>query len=158
MTNAFAYKKDFAFNAICPYYTMFPLEYPMRIIRKHRADAPVIVDPFCGRGTTIYAARRQGLTSYGFDTSPIAAAIAQAKLASAGLDEIVALGQALVARKPKHVPKTTFFSRAFSNKTLTSFARVGALACGCAGLLAWAAHRWRHSKLFFQSNAANFFF
>src|SRR6266404_1706323 len=76
MTIAFAYKKEFAFNAICPYYTMFPLEYPMGIIRKHRADAPVIVDPFCGRGTTIYAARRLGLTSYGFDTSPIAAAIA----------------------------------------------------------------------------------
>lgn len=130
MTNAFAYKKDFAFNAICPYYTMFPLEYPMRIIRKHRADAPVIVDPFCGRGTTVYAARRLGLTSYGFDTSPIAAAIAQAKLASAGLDEIVALGRALVAKKPKHVPKTAFFNRAFSNRTLTQICslREGLLA------------------------------
>jgi DNA modification methylase len=55
MSIRLAYSKDFAFNAICPYYTMFPLEYPMRIIRKHKSANPVILDPFCGRGTTIYA-------------------------------------------------------------------------------------------------------
>jgi hypothetical protein len=118
MTTTLAYKKDFAFNAICPYYTMFPLEYPMRIIRKHKANAPVIVDPFCGRGTTIYAARRLGLTSYGFDTSPIAAAIAKAKLASASREDVVALGQKLTAKKPKDIPDTPFFKRAFARKTL----------------------------------------
>ena len=56
-----SYKKEFAFNAICPYYTMFPLEYPLRIIRKHRDSKGVVLDPFCGRGTTIYAARKCGL-------------------------------------------------------------------------------------------------
>jgi hypothetical protein len=50
MTRALAYDKAYAFNAICPHFRMFPLEYPLRIIRKHRADAPVILDPFCGRG------------------------------------------------------------------------------------------------------------
>lgn len=118
MSTRLAYSKDFAFNAICPYYTMFPLEYPMRIIRKHKAANPVIVDPFCGRGTTIYAARRLGLTSYGFDTSPIAAAIARAKLASASLEKIVALGKELIERKPKDVPENAFFKRAFAPATL----------------------------------------
>ena len=81
MKSALAYNKDYAFNAICPYYTMFPLEYPMGIIANHRHDNPVILDPFCGRGTTIYAARKLSLRSYGLDISLIATSIAQAKLA-----------------------------------------------------------------------------
>ncbi|WP_338832658.1 DNA methyltransferase [Bradyrhizobium sp. 27S5] len=124
MSSALAYNKEFAFNAICPYYTMFPLEYPMKIIRKHREDDPVIVDPFCGRGTTLYAARRLGFTSFGFDTSPIAAAIAQAKLASARLDDIVSLGRDLVSTPSSKMPDTQFFKRAFSSKTLKQLCRL----------------------------------
>ena len=118
MANVLAYKKDFAFNAICPYYTMFPLEFPMHLLMKHKAKFPTVYDPFCGRGTTIYAARRLGLRSYGLDTSPIAAAIAQAKLASAELKNVISLAEKLVARAPKEVPDSPFFRRAFSKKTL----------------------------------------
>jgi hypothetical protein len=118
MATQLAYQKDFAFNAICPYYTMFPLEFPMHLLRKHKASAPTVYDPFCGRGTTIYAARKLGLRSHGRDTSPIAVAIAQAKLASAGLENVTALAAKLVARTPKDVPESPFFKRAFSDKTL----------------------------------------
>src|SRR5436190_16668204 len=118
MRRALAYDKTYAFNAICPYYTMFPLEYPLQMIRKHKANAPVVLDPFCGRGTTIYAARKLGMKSYGFDISPIAAAIARAKLASASLEDVIALGKKLVAKPAKHVPETAFFNRAFSKATL----------------------------------------
>lgn len=115
---ALAYQKEFAFNAICPYYTMFPLEFPMHFLKKHKAERPTVYDPFCGRGTTIYAARKLGLRSYGLDTSPIAAAIAQAKLASADAENVIALANRLIAKAPKDVPDTPFFKRAFSKKTL----------------------------------------
>ena len=118
MATVLAYKKDFAFNAICPYYTMFPLEFPMHLLRKHQAKSPTVYDPFCGRGTTIYAARKLGLRSYGLDTSPIAVAIAQAKLASAELKNVIALAERLVAGTPKDVPDKPFFKRAFSKQTL----------------------------------------
>ena len=118
MKSALAYNKDYAFNAICPYYTMFPLEYPLGLINKHRKDVPVVLDPFCGRGTTLYAARKLGLKAYGLDTSPIAAAIAQAKLASATIEDVMALATKLVATKPKDIPSTEFFRRAFSGSTL----------------------------------------
>lgn len=114
-----AYNKDFAFNAICPYYTMFPLEFPMRHLRKHRNESPTVYDPFCGRGTTIYAARKLGLRSYGLDTSPIAVAIARAKLASAELDNIIALAERLLAKTAKDMPERRFFRKAFSKKTLS---------------------------------------
>lgn len=118
MPSALAYNKDYAFNAICPYYTMFPLEYPMGIIRKHRKQATAVLDPFCGRGTTIYAARKLGLDAYGLDTSPIAAAIAQAKLARATLDAVMSLADALLEEEPRDIPDTAFFRAAFAPSTL----------------------------------------
>jgi hypothetical protein len=118
MTASLSYHKEYAFNAICPYYTMFPLEYPLRLIRRHKADASIVLDPFCGRGTTLYAARKLGLTAYGCDSSPIAAAIAQAKLASATIEEVVELGRTLVEKTPKAIPDTPFFKRAFAKNAL----------------------------------------
>lgn len=118
MKSALAYNKNYAFNAICPYYTMFPLEYPWGIIKKYRKSAPVILDPFCGRGTTIYAARKLGFKAFGLDTSPIAAAIAQAKLASANLADVMDLADKLIAAKPSDIPSTPFFRKAFSKSTL----------------------------------------
>jgi hypothetical protein len=115
---ALAYDKDFAFNAICPYYTMFPLEFPMHQLGRHKEQSPTVYDPFCGRGTTIYAARKLGLRSYGLDTSPIAAAIAQAKLASADLEDVIALAEKLAGKAPRNVPESRFFRRAFSKQTL----------------------------------------
>jgi len=118
MTRPLAYRKDFALNAICPYFTMFPIEYPLRIIRRHIENAKVIFDPFCGRGTTIYAARRLGVSSYGLDISPIAVAIARAKLATGTSNEVIELAEELVERAPKHVPETSFFRRGFAKRTL----------------------------------------
>lgn len=113
-----SYNPKHALNAICPYYTMFPLEYPLRILREHRKKAPVVCDPFCGRGTTMYAARHLGLPSWGVDTSPIAVAIAKAKLAASGLEDVLDLASTLLDRKPKQVPQTEFFKYAYSKNTL----------------------------------------
>jgi hypothetical protein len=118
MQSPLAYNRDYALNAICPYFTMFPLEYPLRIIKKHKRTNPTVVDPFCGRGTTIYAARKVGLRSYGFDTSPIAVAIARAKLSSATASEIVDLATKLIEREPRDIPDTNFFRKAYSGQTL----------------------------------------
>ena len=118
MNRALAYDESYALNAICPYYTMFPLEYPLHILKRHQKEAPIVLDPFCGRGTTIFAARKLGLMSYGIDSSPIAAAIAQAKLASATVRAVLALGESFLKKSPKHVPQSPFFRKAYSPRTL----------------------------------------
>ena len=97
---------------------MFPLEYPMRIIKKYRKENPIIIDPFCGRGTTIYAARKLGLRSYGFDISPIAVAIARAKLAKTTAESVIELAKGMLEREPQTVPTADFFTHAFSPGTL----------------------------------------
>jgi len=69
-----------ALNAICPYFTMFPLEFPLNVLSSRARKGDRVLDPFCGRGTTNFAARLLGLSTLGVDSSPVAAAITAAKL------------------------------------------------------------------------------
>lgn len=114
-----------ALNAICPYYTMFPLHFPMRVLRG-RVDAhDWVLDPFCGRGTTNFAARLLGVRSVGIDTSRVAVALTQAKLADATAREIVdAVRRILRKRTPVTVPKGEFWRRAFHPNVLRSLCRL----------------------------------
>src|SRR4051812_38663661 len=84
-----------ALNAVCPYFTMFPLEFPLRKIRKYNGS--IALDPFSGRGTTIYAARYCGKRAIGIDCSSVAVAISRAKLATLSVEEVIALAERLIA-------------------------------------------------------------
>jgi len=113
-----AYNAKYALNAICPYFTMFPLEYPMRVLARHRAEEPMVIDPFCGRGTTLFAARSLGLESWGIDSSPVAVAIARAKLSNATAEDALCLAHLLVAGvRPNKVPQGKFFRAAYHPRT-----------------------------------------
>lgn len=98
---------------------MFPLEYPLRVLKKHRALKPVVLDPFCGRGTTLFAARTLGLESWGIDSSPVAVAIARAKLSNATAENALCLAQLIVlSTNPTNIPRDRFFKAAYHEKTL----------------------------------------
>ena len=108
-----------ALNGICPYFTMFPLEYPLKVLRKHKNKNTVTLDPFCGRGTTLFAARQLNLEAWGIDTSPVAVAIAKAKLASTDLETPLTLASELISNNiPLNIPQTTFFKAAYHPDTL----------------------------------------
>lgn len=77
-------------NVVCPYYTMFPLGFPLRVLQAAPGTS-MVLDPFCGRGTTLYAARLRGLASVGVDSNPVAVAIAAAKLSSVSAKKILSL-------------------------------------------------------------------
>lgn len=77
-----------ALNGICPYFTMFPLDFPLKILTARAKPQHRVLDPFCGRGTTNFAARLLGLESLGVDSSPVAAAITASKLVNTTVDEI----------------------------------------------------------------------
>lgn len=114
-----AYDKANALNAICPYFTMFPIEYPLRILKKHKNKKPVVLDPFCGRGTTLFAARTLGFEAWGFDSSPIAVAISKAKLATCTIGDAIYLAEKIL-NENRYVekPSCSFFKMAFHSKTL----------------------------------------
>lgn len=111
-----------ALNAICPYFTMFPLEFPLRVLEPRGSRGDWVLDPFAGRGTTNYAARLLGLPSVGIDSSPVAVALTEAKLANASSDSIVETAQDLLrgGQQPKQVPKGEFWSLAFHKRVLVA--------------------------------------
>jgi len=108
-----------ALNAICPYFTMFPLHFPLTILKRAR-PGDIVLDPFCGRGTTNFAARLLGLSSVGIDSNPVAAAVTEAKLAAPTPEAVVREAEAILARHaPRHVPTGDFWKLAYHPHTLT---------------------------------------
>ncbi len=108
----------YALNAICPYFTMFPLEYPIGLLRRFPRST-LILDPFCGRGTTLYAARMEGREAWGVDSSAVAVAIARAKLANTTPAEAVRLAEEILSRESDHrQPSGRFWSIAYHHNTL----------------------------------------
>jgi hypothetical protein len=106
-------------NTVCPYFTMFPLDFPLARLARAKAGEWVL-DPFCGRGTTMFAARLRGLPSVGIDSNPIAAAIAAAKLTRARPEKIIWLARSFLdgAPDPGAVPKGRFWRMCFHPETL----------------------------------------
>ena len=94
-------------NGICPYFTMFPLDFPCSILSRHALAGEWVLDPFCGRGTTNYASRILGLPSVGIDSSAVAVALSQAKLANTAPRLIVQAALRILdeVEMPKHVRK-----------------------------------------------------
>ena len=113
-----------ALNGICPYFTMFPLDFPLNILRRNAQAGDAVLDPFCGRGTTNFAARLLGLQSLGVDSSPVAAAITASKLATAAVDDILAEARRiLMKREAHHIPTSEFWQWAFYPTVLDALCR-----------------------------------
>ena len=106
-------------NAICPYYTMFPLKFPWEVLRDAKADDWVL-DPFCGRGTSLYAARLRGLGAVGLDLNPVAVTLAAAKLKTTSHKAVTSLCAKLLsdADQPVEQPSGEFWTLAFHPTTL----------------------------------------
>lgn len=118
----------------CPYYTMFPLDFPLEHLKKAR-PGDWVLDPFCGRGTTLYAARLLGLPAAGVDVSPVAVAIAGAMLAHASVESVVGLCSEILHSYPvpRDVPEGEFWELAYHPRTLEEICRLReALLADCA--------------------------
>ncbi|HEX9796635.1 MAG TPA: site-specific DNA-methyltransferase [Anaerolineales bacterium] len=59
----------------------FPEELPRRLIELYSLAGDVVLDPFCGSGTTCLAAARTGRVYVGYDTVPEYLELARARLA-----------------------------------------------------------------------------
>lgn len=115
---------DDALNGICPYFTMFPLEFPLNVLHRRSQRGDVVLDPFCGRGTTNFAARLVGLRSLGVDSSPVATAITASKLVTARAEEILAeASEILTKHKARQVPSSEFWRWAFHPAVLDALCR-----------------------------------
>src|SRR5258708_3505013 len=98
---------------------MFPLEFPFSALQNANPNSCVL-DPFCGRGTTLYAARLRGIKATGIDSNPVAVAIAAAKLVSISPSKIVSLAEEILLRPATEIdiPVGDFWSLCYHPSTL----------------------------------------
>jgi len=83
------------FHAMCSYMAMFPPRLPHYFIQKFTRPGDVVLDPFCGRGTTPLQACLTGRIGIGVDLNPLAYVLTQAKVASPPLAHLEARLRAL---------------------------------------------------------------
>lgn len=119
-------KKKFLLNGICPYFTMFPLDFPYTILSQRASLGEWVLDPFCGRGTTNYASRLLGLPSIGIDNSPVAVALSRAKLANTFPQAIIQEATQILEEVviPCDVPEGEFWDWAFHHNVLHVICRL----------------------------------
>lgn len=113
-------------NGICPYFTMFPLEFPLSVLRERAQPGEWVIDPFCGRGTTNFASRTLGLSTFGIDSSPVAVASSQAKLVRAAPASVKRVATRILstAPEPTAVPQGQFWERAFAPQVLRDLCKL----------------------------------
>jgi SAM-dependent methyltransferase len=58
----------------------YPCKYPPHAVSDYIPDSGIVLDPFCGSGTTLVEAALRGATAIGFDCNPIAVLISRFKL------------------------------------------------------------------------------
>ncbi len=117
-----------ALNALCPYFTMFPLSFPLAVLASRARRGDEVLDPFCGRGTTNYAARLLGLGSVGVDASPVAAAITASKLVVVQPAAVVNEARLILESEPRAaVPEGEFWRAAFHREVLDALCRLRAV-------------------------------
>ncbi len=73
-----------------------------RYLPKNPTTPPLVLDPFCGVGTTLVEAMRSGHNAIGFEINPYAALAARAKCEAAALSCARVMGVAL--RSPIGIP------------------------------------------------------
>jgi predicted RNA methylase len=97
---------------------MFPLDFPLGQLERH-PDARRVLDPFCGRGTTLYAARLTGRQAVGIDINPVAVAIACAKTVQASPAAVVRLARRFMSDADEAaMPQGEFWEWGFHPRTL----------------------------------------
>ena len=77
------------FHSICPYFAMFPETFVRRNVLAWSKRDDVVLDPFSGRGTTVFESLLNGRKGVGCDTNPVAFCLSKAKADPPQFDEML---------------------------------------------------------------------
>jgi hypothetical protein len=77
-------------SALGPYYAMFPTEFAFDVVTEHSLAGESVLDPFAGRGSSVYAAAVLGRSALGFEINPVGWLYGHVKLRPAGQARVLA--------------------------------------------------------------------
>ena len=111
------------FHSICPYFAMFPESFVRKNVLAWSKRDDIILDPFSGRGTTVFESLLNGRRALGCDTNPVAFCLSRAKADPPSLREVT---DRLIDLEEKSArfstraaeTKDEFFTLCFSEATL----------------------------------------
>ena len=112
------------FHALCPYFAMFPETFAEKWIRELTRKNQIVLDPFCGRGTTGLTALLLNRRAVSSDINSVAVCVTRAKTQSPSLSSlrrrIAGLSKAYLERdwaeESSSLPE--FFHSAYKPSTL----------------------------------------
>ncbi|HSD98603.1 MAG TPA: DNA methyltransferase [Patescibacteria group bacterium] len=116
-----------ALHALCPYFAMFPPSFAREAIEAYSKKGDLVLDPFSGRGTTLYEARLLNRRAIANDINPVAVCITTAKTKNLNLDKCLSEIEKLreefkktklteYRKEAKELPE--FFHHAYEKTTL----------------------------------------
>lgn len=76
-------------SGVGPYYAMFPVAFADEVVREYTEEGDTILDPFAGRGTSIFSAATQGRCGIGIELNPVGWIYARTKLAPASKGRVL---------------------------------------------------------------------
>ncbi|MBI2558132.1 hypothetical protein HYW20_02310 [Candidatus Woesearchaeota archaeon] len=82
-------RQGHSMHYIVPYQACFAPQIPKFFIEKYSKEEDVVLDPFCGRCTTVFEANQLGRIGFGVDVSPLGLEIAKAKKKNVKLTEVI---------------------------------------------------------------------
>ena len=122
-----------------PYYAMFPVEFAQQVIGEFSSAGELVLDPFAGRGTSVYTAADMDRCAVGVEINPVGWIYGKAKIAPAPKPSILARLDEICALAPKYTAQA---------EALPEFYHICFNADVRRFLLAAQAHlNWRRSRV-----------
>jgi len=72
-----------------PYYATFPSDFAERYIESSTQKGEIVLDPFAGRGTALFAAGLLGRTGVGVEINPVGWLFSSVKSSPAAFDDVM---------------------------------------------------------------------
>lgn len=105
-------------KGVGPYYAMFPTSFADEVVKTYTAPGDLVLDPFAGRGTAVFAAASQNRRGIGIEINPVGWVYARAKLRPAAEHQVWMRLQEIQDLAPQYSAALKslppFFSECFS--------------------------------------------
>lgn len=105
-----------------PYYAMFPIDFTFGVIDTYSEPGDSIIDPFSGRGSSVFAGSVLGRKSYGIEINPIGWIYSKVKLSPADKNDVLNKLKEIDALKNNYKTQidncSEFFKMCYCNKVL----------------------------------------